>query len=58
MKTKRDILSLGPCRCLFTELNEKEQNYRKNTKYMLFKCEKKKKVIGRLKNDINGKKSF
>ena len=53
MKTEREILSLGPCRCLFyRNLNEREQKIQKlNEIQKYLNVEKRKKDIGRnLKN--------
>ena len=56
MKTEREILSLGPCRCLFyRKLYKKEQKIQ-NTSYLNVK--KKKKIIGRVKVNYLWKKSF
>ena len=49
MKTEREILSLGPCRCLFyRNLNEREQKIQKLSEIQKYlNVEKRKKDIGR-----------
>ena len=56
MKTEREILSLGPCKVFIYGIKWKRTKLLKNTKYKLFKCEKK--LLAGLKKNINGKKSF